>query len=205
MTRRDRYAVLLDTARDAIFVYEADLSVSYWNEGATELYGWTTDEAVGQSVRDLLHPDSGAFDRAAAIARVEGQWSGVLDQITRSGRRFLAEGRWKALPGEEGRAAAVLSVVSETSERQKHVDEALRALRREDLETLAGELSAELNNAMTPVLLGSQLLAVGEMSAARRQVLEDIELSAERGADLARRIATLADRMDRLEDERPVG
>lgn len=42
-------AALLDLANDAIFVKSVDGTISYWNQGAERLYGWTMNEALGHS------------------------------------------------------------------------------------------------------------------------------------------------------------
>ena len=47
-------AKLLDLANDAIFVRSADDKISYWNEGAERLYGWTSEEVLGRSVQKLF-------------------------------------------------------------------------------------------------------------------------------------------------------
>ena len=41
-------AALLDLANDAIFVTELDGTITYWNQGAERLYGWTSAEAKGR-------------------------------------------------------------------------------------------------------------------------------------------------------------
>ena len=46
-------AKLLDLANDAIFVRSADGGITYWNEGAERLYGWTKKEALGRSTQEL--------------------------------------------------------------------------------------------------------------------------------------------------------
>jgi CheY-like chemotaxis protein len=45
-------AQLLDISSDAIFVWELDGAIQYWNRGAAELYGFSSAEAVGQVSHD---------------------------------------------------------------------------------------------------------------------------------------------------------
>ncbi|HET7208559.1 MAG TPA: PAS domain S-box protein, partial [Terriglobales bacterium] len=47
-------ARLLDLANDAIFIRRLDGTVSYWNEGAERLYGWTVKEAMEQPLSSFL-------------------------------------------------------------------------------------------------------------------------------------------------------
>src|SRR5829696_6939965 len=46
-------AALLDEARDAIVVRGLDHKILFWNKGAERLYGWTPEEAVGRTAREL--------------------------------------------------------------------------------------------------------------------------------------------------------
>src|SRR5438552_253607 len=46
-------AALLDKARDAIVVRGLDEKILYWNEGAERIYGWTAEETVGRTAREL--------------------------------------------------------------------------------------------------------------------------------------------------------
>jgi PAS domain S-box-containing protein len=85
LRRRNRESVLLqrdfDRLRDhlqatplAWIGWDRDLSVTEWSARATELFGWTAEEAVGKSASDweLLHPaDREAFERTLAGMRLK--------------------------------------------------------------------------------------------------------------------------------------
>lgn len=48
---------LLDDAPDAILVSDRDGVIRFWNSGATLIFGYTTQEALGRSL-DLIIPES---------------------------------------------------------------------------------------------------------------------------------------------------
>ena len=54
VAQRTQQASLLNLTHDTIFVRDMSDIVSYWNRGAQELYGWTTEEAVGKHSHQLL-------------------------------------------------------------------------------------------------------------------------------------------------------
>src|SRR5262249_270216 len=45
---------LLDLTHDTVFVRDMGDVITYWNRGAAELYGWSTEAAAGQVSRALL-------------------------------------------------------------------------------------------------------------------------------------------------------
>jgi PAS domain S-box-containing protein len=54
---RDFYAALVESADDAIVAKNTDGIVIAWNPAAERLFGWTSDEMVGGSIRRLLPMD----------------------------------------------------------------------------------------------------------------------------------------------------
>lgn len=47
---------LLDSLADAVVIADTDGAIVYWNAGATHLFGWDADEALGRSL-DLIIPE----------------------------------------------------------------------------------------------------------------------------------------------------
>ena len=93
-------AKLLDLANDAIFVRTADDKITYWNEGAERLYGWTKEEALGRSTQELIQTEFpidfseilaiGSLGRrasATAARRIARHSCEPLDDIARSERQ----------------------------------------------------------------------------------------------------------------------
>src|SRR5688572_150796 len=77
-------AALLDEARDAIVVRDLDHRVTYWNRSAERTFGWTAEEVIGRSIRELLFPSSAAFDDAAKTLLADGEWYGELTATTQA-------------------------------------------------------------------------------------------------------------------------
>ncbi len=85
---------LLDLSYDAIFAGELNGVIRYWNSGATKLYGWTREEALGQSSHQLLqtiHPESWAQIQEALLN--DGHWYGELIHRARDGREIVVDSR----------------------------------------------------------------------------------------------------------------
>jgi PAS domain S-box-containing protein len=65
-------AALLDKAQDAIIVRDLAHRITYWNRSAERLYGWTAEEAVGRSIKELLYRDPTTF-----MAANSSKWTGT--------------------------------------------------------------------------------------------------------------------------------
>ena len=88
-------AQLLDLSSEAIIVRDQDDRVLFWSGGAQMLYGWTSEEAVGQRGFDLLKtrlPVTPA--EINATLRRTGIWRGQLVHTSRAGRQINVSSRW---------------------------------------------------------------------------------------------------------------
>lgn len=97
-------AVLLEQTHDAIFVWTLGGGITYWNQGAERLYGFSEREALGQVSHDLLKTvyPSGMRPIEEVLKR-DGQWMGELAHTTRDGRRVMVESRLLLFRPVDGR------------------------------------------------------------------------------------------------------
>ena len=80
-------AALLDVTRDAIVVVDLDDQVTYWNQGAQDLYGWLAGEVMGRVLTTLVFDQPLSAEAASAwqAIRQKGEWGGELRQRNRAG------------------------------------------------------------------------------------------------------------------------
>jgi len=87
-------AQLLDLSYDAIFTWDLDGAIEYWNEGAERLYGYSRDEAKGLVSHELLHTRrSVSMSEVRTILERNGEWTGELLQVTKDGRTIAVDSR----------------------------------------------------------------------------------------------------------------
>src|SRR5262249_5323734 len=92
---RREQAHLLNLTSDAIFVLDVGGTITYWNRGAEDLYGWKAEEATGKRIRDLLgtkFPISRDVSMQALLKA--GHWEGELTQTRRDGSLLIVASRW---------------------------------------------------------------------------------------------------------------
>jgi PAS domain S-box-containing protein len=91
---RDR-SELLEFASDAVVLTDAQGTITYWNSGASRIYGWESKEAVGQNLHALLRTEfSERTPDPESLLRSESHWEGELQQSRRDGTRIVVFSRW---------------------------------------------------------------------------------------------------------------
>ena len=90
-------AALIQAAYDAFIVHEAGRIVS-WNQGASTLYGWSEQEAHGQTIHTLLSTHFPVpLEEIYQTLREKGTWEGELEQTKRDGTPVVVTSRWVLL------------------------------------------------------------------------------------------------------------
>jgi len=190
-------AELLDRAQDAILVRQLDHTLEYWNAGAERIYGWSREEALGKSVRDLLYRDPAAFDRATAAVLESGEWSGELEHLRKGGTVITVEGRWSLVRDDDSVPRKILSINTDITERKKLLGQFLRAQRMESIGTLAGGVAHDLNNVLAPILLSIAMLKEDTDDPSTLEILDTIEGSARHGSEMVQQVLGFARGLDR--------
>ncbi|HEY0607490.1 MAG TPA: chemotaxis protein CheB [Herpetosiphonaceae bacterium] len=133
-------ARLLDLSNDAIIVRDVDDRIIYWNHGATDLYGWTRDEAVGQHLHTLLQTEFEApLPQLVVLLQQHDRMEGEVVQVTREGRHITAACRWALDRDAQGRPGAILTTYNDITERKQAEAERERLLVAEHAARLEAE------------------------------------------------------------------
>ncbi len=88
-------ARLLDLTNDAILVRDAEDRITFWNQGATDMYGFSREEAIGRVSHDLFRtefPDPLESIKQKLLR--DGRWAGELRHTCATGARKTVSTRW---------------------------------------------------------------------------------------------------------------
>jgi PAS domain S-box-containing protein len=188
-------AALLDITTDAICVCDLENQIQFWNKGAETLYGWQVQEAVGRNFGDILDNEAAQENHEALLSvMTKGKWEGELTQITKTGKEILVASRWSLVRDAQGRPKSILIVDTDITEKKRLESQLFRTQRLESIGTLASGIAHDLNNILTPILAGAQLLPLKFPDADERtkRLLEILEINAKRGADLVKQVLSFA-------------
>ena len=189
-------ASLLDMAQDAIIARDLNHLITYWNKSAERLYGWTSCEALGRSVRDLLYRDAAAFEQAFEITRSTGEWVGEMCHMTKHSGDLVIESRWTLVRNAKGEPNGFLDINTDISEHRKLEQQFLRAQRLESIGTLAGGIAHDLNNILAPISMAIELLKMRVHDSRGTELLDTIAASAKRGTDMVGQVLSFARGME---------
>ena len=163
--RLSEQAELLRLAHDAILVIDWDGKVSFWNQGAEEIYQWQAEEAVGENVHELLKTEFPApLDEIRASIQCKGQWEGELTHVTRSGQTVIVTSRWSLQHDNAGVPNTILEINRDITERkgaEAALAQASRDLTRSnaELQQFAYVASHDLQEPLRMVANFTQLVA----------------------------------------------
>jgi PAS domain S-box-containing protein len=121
-------AELLDLVSDAALICDTAHRITYWNRAAERLYGWSSEEAVGKDVSDLLQTEYPVpFADLLATLEEHGGWDGELVHTNRYGMRVLVYSRWIHKRGERGEFKGWLEINADLTQ-QRQAEETARRL-----------------------------------------------------------------------------
>jgi two-component system, cell cycle sensor histidine kinase and response regulator CckA len=187
-------SMLLDIASDAIVVRDMHNVIQYWNKSAEKMYGWSAQEAIGRDSVGLLYSAAHAGEAAQADEEVlaQGEWSGEMHHATKAEEELTVEARWTLVRNETGEPAGILAVNTNVSEQRALQAQLLRVQRLESLGTLAGGVAHDLNNVLTPIMMGVEGLSMQNQDEHSRRILEIIQSAAQRGAGIVQQVLSFA-------------
>jgi PAS domain S-box-containing protein len=143
----ERYRLMVDGARDyAIFLLSPSNDIVYWSAGAERVFGWSAEEAVGQSGELIFTPEDRATEqeeREIETALREGCASDRRWHLCKDGTRIWVDGVMRRLNDEETGALRGFAKIARNATEQREAEERLRQA-HEELEQRVKDRTAEL-------------------------------------------------------------
>jgi PAS domain S-box-containing protein len=157
-----RQARFCEEAHDAIFAWQLEGPVLYWNRGANELYGFDKSAALRSSTHPLLGgEDRAVFDEVKATLLRTGQWLGELTHRSTDGRLVRVESRMRLI--QQGAERIVVEADRDVTQRMQTLEALREADRRKD-EFLA-TLAHEIRNPLAPIRNELEIMRVARGNA----------------------------------------
>jgi two-component system cell cycle sensor histidine kinase/response regulator CckA len=189
-------AELLAQVNQPVVATDGEGRLTYWNDAASRLYGWTSEEVLGRSSEEVFRPrwPQGTEEMYRALHGV-GSWRGCLKHTTRAGEDLDAEVSIRMQLDERGAALGTIAVIQDVTASRRLEEQLLQSRKMEAVGLLAGGVAHDFNNLLAVITgyteLALRKLPAGDPVAAH---LEEVRSAAGRGADLGRKLLALSRR-----------
>ena len=212
--QQHRFNVILQHSHDAFVALDFHGVITDWNASAERMFGWTSAEAVGRPLADLIIPVEMRERHNAGFDRFVQGGQGILinnvlevTALHRSGRLLPAEVAVAGFP--EGDSFAVSAFIRDVSERKAAersaaersvaLEEARQALQHaqklEAVGKLTGGIAHDFNNVLQIINGNVQLLQqFAPTPAVLEQRLKSVAAAVARGAKLSSQLLAFARR-----------
>ncbi len=114
---------IVEQSQLAIIGGDPEGIIRLWNKGAEEIFGWTADEAVGQSM-DLIIPEKHRAQHWAGYSAVMKKGTSkygrdvlAVPALTKSGQRISIEFSVVLLKSQDGKVLAIAAMLQDVTAR----------------------------------------------------------------------------------------
>jgi PAS domain S-box-containing protein len=143
--------------------------------------------------RKMVHPaDRESFDREIAGITPDTPLRLEHRIVRPDGKERWVEARMKSTSDPDGRIVRLDGVIIDITDRKVLESQLHRTQRLESIGTLAGGIAHDLNNVLTPILMGVQILLQQATDKYSRQILTTIDASVKRGAEMVKQVLAFA-------------
>ncbi len=165
------------------------------NAKLCEITGYTREELLKRTSVSLTAPEDQAEGDEARRAMLAGNQSAYSSEKRcqrKDGRLYWVAVVNTLLRDDAGQPKYFISVFSDITERKVLQEQFLRAQRMESIGTLAGGIAHDLNNLLSPIVLGIGLLKLNVTDEVMLNVVGTMEQSAQRGSNLVKQVLSFA-------------
>ncbi len=179
-------ARVVEQSRDSIVTRDLDGTITTWNRGAETIFGYSREEAVGLSMRDLMFRDFNDKEWAARLAKLRAGENITIRgwRMTKSGSRVHVVGSSGPLTDDTGKLVGDIAVTHDTTwleraqEELRRAKEAAEAAARSKSEFLAN-MSHEIRTPMNGIIGMTNLALDTRLNAEQRDYLTTVKSSAD--------------------------
>jgi two-component system, cell cycle sensor histidine kinase and response regulator CckA len=189
----ENYHRLLDAMEDIVSVVGLDRRYSFVGS-QIERFGFNAKQLLRQCVSDIVFPADldmvrEAFEKVLVSGDVVRSEFRVLAP---DGRVFWVDNASHPLRTTDGHIEGVFSVARDITEKKQLAAQYLRAQRLESVGTLASGIAHDLNNMLSPISMGLDILAESDLNPDLQSVVSMMRDSAGRGADTVKQLLAFA-------------
>ncbi len=189
-----KFRSVVEAANDAIISSDSSGNIISWNRRAQTIFGYSEEEVIGKPLTILMSEQyEDAHSMGLGRIRSTGGNSGKTFEsygLRKDGTEIPIEisiAGWKT---ED--EIFFTGIIRDITEKKRLETQLLRKQRMESIGTLAGGIAHDLNNILTPIMLSLQMLKERFKDESSQKVLDILEKSSQRGADLIKQVLSFS-------------
>jgi len=170
-----------------------------WDDRMHDIYGMDRSVSANYQLWAKTVVPEDLPNREAALQKViasKSQGSAEFRITLPSGEVRYIQAAEGVVLDDAGKVTSVVGVNIDVTARKKWEQQLLQAQRVESIGTLAGGIAHDLNNILAPIMMSIRYLKDTAHDAETKDILETIEESAKRGADIVRQVLSFARGVD---------
>ena len=184
---------LIDLAPQPIIAANLDWQITWWNRAAEELFGWTSEELMGQPVPNVPADQREAFDSTRALLRTgDPPRTAEVVRTRKDGSRVPVLMAMGVLRDLQGKPNGYMAFVTDLTDRKSLETQLLQAQKTEAVGRLAGGIAHDFNNILTVIMGCASMLEASTLSKADLEDASEISAAAARAARLTRQLLTFS-------------
>ena len=198
----ERFKFVARAVSDVVWDWDLLTGHLWWSDGFMTTFGYAASDIQPGLVSwtSRIHPDELRLVVEGihqAIDRGAKSWAADYRFRCKDGRYAFVQDSGYILRDAAGKGVRMVGGMRDLTEQKKMEAQSLRAQRMESIGTLAGGIAHDLNNVLSPIMMSIELLRLDSGEGARRtKILDTIQVSCRRGADLVRHVLSFARGVD---------
>ncbi len=184
-------AHVLDQVNQPVVATHPKETITYWNEAAERLFGYTAEEALGRNATQLFRTQwsAGTLDSMVTALRTKSVWRGETTLFAKAGDAVVVELSIRIVRDEAGVPLHAITVMQDITARKRLEEQLRQSQKMEAIGLLAGGVAHDFNNLLA-VILGFSELAARKLPQGHpvASQLSEVFEAARRGGELTRKL-----------------
>ncbi len=196
-TEKDRFllAKTMEYAAESVIITDRDRNIIFVNAGFEKISGYKRREVLGRKPKFLRsgRHDASFYRKMHETIYGGRTWKGDIINRGRNNRRYIVEATISPVFDEQGAITHFVSVRRDVTDERKFEKARERMQRLEAIGTLAGGISHDFNNILTPIMGYAELCKRSVQPDCQLQEdLDQILLAANRAKKLVQQILSFS-------------
>ena len=198
----ERFKLVVRAVSDSVWDWNLVTGKRWWSDGFMATFGYVAAEIEPgiESWTSRIHPDERSLVVEGMQQIINGNqeaWAADYRFQRKDGRYAYVMDRGFVLRDATGKGTRMVGGMRDLTEQKLLEAQYLRAQRMDSIGSLAGGIAHDLNNVFTPIMIAIELIkSDSDDDPNRAKVLDIIDVSCRRGADLVKQVLSFARGLD---------